>query len=128
MHDEKLGLHSLCHKTIQTCDMDIRRALCENLILSGGTTMLQGLPARLETELQALVPTQAPHRAALWLEMILDGCQVKMIAPPERMISVWIGGSVLSGTAACAISGLEMCDLLYNYRLELVRSNVDQAL
>lgn len=74
MHDEKLGLHTMCHKTIQTCDMDIRRALCENVILSGGTTMLQGLPSRLEAELQALVHTQDPQHCAPCLKMTLHWC------------------------------------------------------
>lgn len=42
--------------------------------------LLTGMPARLTKELQALAP---------------NTMKVKVIAPPERKYSVWIGGSIL---------------------------------
>ena len=61
--------------------MDLRRDLFANVVLSGGTTMFPGLPERVENELRVLAPGSA---------------KVKVIAPPERKYSVWIGGSILS--------------------------------
>ena len=50
-------------------------------MLSGGTTMYAGIADRLSKELTALAPASM---------------KVKIIAPPERKYSVWIGGSILS--------------------------------
>lgn len=39
------------------CDVDVRRELYGNMVLSGGTTMISGLPDRLQKELTALAPS-----------------------------------------------------------------------
>ena len=63
------------------CDVDIRKDLYSNIVLSGGTTMFPGIAERLTKELTALAP------AAM---------KIKVVAPPERKYSVWIGGSILA--------------------------------
>jgi len=78
---EAEGVHKLIFSSIMKCDVDIRRELWKNVVCSGGTTMFTGLPERLTKELKALAPTNM---------------DVKIIAPPERKYSVWIGGSILS--------------------------------
>ncbi len=78
---EAAGVHELTYNSIMKCDMDLRRDLFANVVLSGGTTMFPGLPERVENELRVLAPGSA---------------KVKVIAPPERKYSVWIGGSILS--------------------------------
>jgi len=78
---EMMGLHELTNKTVKDCDLDVRKDLLSNVVMSGGTTMFPNMPERLQAELQALVP---------------EATKVKVIAPPERMISVWIGGSILT--------------------------------
>ena len=40
--------------TVKDCDIDIRKHLYENIILSGGSTMYPGFPTRLENEVAAL--------------------------------------------------------------------------
>ena len=77
---EAEGFHGLTYKSIQKCDIDVRRDLYGNVVLSGGTTMYKGLPERLEKELKTLV----------------TAADIKVVAPPERKYSVWIGGSILS--------------------------------
>jgi actin-related protein len=49
--------------------------------MSGGTTMFPGIPERLSKELTSLAPSSM---------------KIKVVAPPERKFSVWIGGSILS--------------------------------
>merc|ERR1712230_353549 len=78
---EKMGLHQLTQKTVNDCDLDVRKDLLGNVVMSGGTTMFPNMPERLQAEIQGLVP---------------EATKVKVIAPPERMISVWIGGSILA--------------------------------
>jgi len=54
--DETPGMHTMCFGTAQECDLDIRKDLYSNVILSGGTTLYEGLPDRLEKELDAMCP------------------------------------------------------------------------
>jgi len=79
--DETLGIHKMALASINECDIDIRRDLYSNVILSGGTTLYEGLPDRLEKELDAMCP---------------QANMVKIIASADRYYSVWTGGSTLS--------------------------------
>jgi len=78
---ESAGVHQLAYDSIMDCDVDIRRELYHNTVLSGGTTMFPHIDARLTKELTALAPAAV---------------KIKVVAPPERKYSVWIGGSILS--------------------------------
>ena len=78
---ESPGIHNLIHNTVQKCDIDVRRDLYHNCLLSGGSTCFEGLPQRLLRELQALSP---------------PSCKVRVTSPPERRYSVWIGGAILA--------------------------------
>jgi len=78
---ESEGIHKLTFSSIMKCDVDIRKDLYGNIVMSGGTTMYQGIPERVQKEVKALAP---------------DSMTIKIIAPPERKYSVWIGGSILS--------------------------------
>jgi len=78
---ESEGIHKLTEKSILGCDIDIRRDLWTNCVLSGGSTMFPGIDVRLTKEASALAPSNV---------------KVKIVAPPERKYSVWIGGSILS--------------------------------
>ncbi|WAR07439.1 ACTC-like protein [Mya arenaria] len=78
---ENAGVHELLYNSVQKSDIDIRRDLWNNVVLSGGSTMFPGIADRMKKELDALVPSSM---------------KVKVIAPPERKYSVWIGGSILS--------------------------------
>ena len=78
---EAMGIHDTLFATIMKCDVDIRKDLYLNIVLSGGTTMFPGIAERLTKELTSLAP------AAM---------KIKVVAPPERKYSVWIGGSILA--------------------------------
>merc|ERR1712013_848920 len=49
--------------------------------MSGGTTMYPGIADRMQKEISSLAPPTM---------------KIKIIAPPERKYSVWIGGSILA--------------------------------
>jgi actin beta/gamma 1 len=78
---EAAGIHEFTYNSIMKCDMDLRRELYANIVMSGGTTMYPGIADRVNKEIVALAP---------------PGVKVKVIAPPERKYSVWIGGSILA--------------------------------
>ena len=52
------GIHELTFASIMGCDIDVRRDLYENLVMSGGTTMFKGAPERLEAEMKNLAPAK----------------------------------------------------------------------
>merc|ERR1712224_755896 len=66
------GIHLTTYNTIMKGDVDIRKDLYGNIVMSGGSTMYPGIQDRLTKE---------------------------VVAPPERKYSVWIGGSILSSLA-----------------------------
>ena len=81
------------------CDIDIRRDLYGNVVMSGGTTMFPGIADRMKKELTALAPNNmrvTPNSVVLFLVVLKHSRQVKIVAPPERKYSVWIGGSILA--------------------------------
>merc|ERR1712177_102147 len=78
---EASGIHDTTFQSIMKCDVDIRKDLYSNVVLSGGTTMFAGIGERMTKELTALAPSTM---------------KIKVVAPPERKYSVWIGGSILS--------------------------------
>jgi actin beta/gamma 1 len=78
---EASGIHDTTFQSIMKCDVDIRKDLYANVVLSGGTTMFGGIGERMTKELTALAPSTM---------------KIKVVAPPERKYSVWIGGSILS--------------------------------
>ncbi|KAJ5076454.1 actin-2 [Anaeramoeba ignava] len=78
---DELGIHEMTYKSIMKCDDDIRKDLYGNIVLSGGSTMFPGISDRLQKEITQLAP---------------PNMEVKIIAPPERKYSTWIGGSKLA--------------------------------
>ncbi len=81
MGSEEQSMPELIYNSINECDVDIRPHLYSNIVLSGGSTMFPGLKERLHKELSAMVP---------------EAVEIKIVAPPERRYSVWIGGSILA--------------------------------
>merc|ERR1719312_1728054 len=78
---EVVGIHEGCFNSIMKCDIDIRKDLYANTVLSGGSTMYPGIADRMQKEITAMAPSTM---------------KIKIIAPPERKYSVWIGGSILA--------------------------------
>nr|UXM19656.1 actin 1 protein [Hygrophila difformis] len=78
---EAAGIHETTYNSIMKCDVDIRKDLYGNIVLSGGTTMFPGIADRMSKEITALAPSSM---------------KIKVVAPPERKYSVWIGGSILA--------------------------------
>ncbi|KAG0448040.1 hypothetical protein HPP92_028035 [Vanilla planifolia] len=78
---EAAGIHETTYNSIMKCDVDIRKDLYGNIVLSGGSTMFPGIADRMSKEISALAPSSM---------------KIKVVAPPERKYSVWIGGSILA--------------------------------
>jgi len=84
---ELSSVQDLTYTSIQECDVDVRRDLYQNIILSGGTTMFEGIGERLLKEIENRAPKQV---------------SVKVIASPDRRYAVWRGGSTLTSLSTFA--------------------------
>lgn len=78
---EHFGLHEQAFKSIKRCDEDIEKDLFFNVVLCGGSSLFMKIKTKFQKELQSLAPT---------------GKDVKVIAPPERRYSSWLGGAILA--------------------------------
>jgi centractin len=96
------GVHQIVVEAIQRTDMDLRKSLYGNIVLSGGSTLTKGFGNRLLLEVQRLA---------------VKDMRIKILAPPERIYTTWTGGSILAGlstfkkaslawTSRCALAGL----------------------
>jgi actin, other eukaryote len=75
------GVHEMIHNGILSTDIDLRSMFYGNILVSGGTSMIGYFTDRLDLEIKKLAPSNS---------------KVKIVAPPERKYSTWIGGSILS--------------------------------
>lgn len=73
------GIHETTFNSIMKCDVDIRKALYGNILLSGGTTMYPGFAERIQKEITTFAPASM---------------KIKIVASPLRKYSVWMGGSL----------------------------------
>ena len=81
------GIHEALFTTISACDVDMRKDLYKNIVVTGGSSLLPGLPERLAAEMRTLAPA---------------AFAVKVVAPPEteRKFGAWIGGSILASMSS----------------------------
>ncbi|KRY72994.1 actin [Trichinella pseudospiralis] len=79
------GLPKLIFQSIQSCAIDSRRALYENIFLAGGTSLLPGLQERIELELGRLVPKSV---------------KVHVHVPLFRHHASFIGAKILADSSA----------------------------
>ncbi|CAO3610187.1 unnamed protein product [Cunninghamella echinulata] len=79
--EEYPGIHQTIVDCISRADLDLRKSLYSNIVLSGGSTLCKGFGERLLSEIKRLA---------------LKDIKIKIYAPPERKYSTWIGGSILA--------------------------------
>jgi actin len=78
---EAKGIHEIVFDTISKCDIDTRKDFYGNIIISGGSSMFDGLSDRMCKEIANLAPSSM---------------KIKIVASLERKYAAWIGGSILA--------------------------------
>jgi len=76
-----MSLPDLAWSSVQKADIDVRKELCKNIIMSGGSTMYEGIADRLKQELVNRAPA---------------GAEIRIVASADRKYAVWKGGSTLA--------------------------------
>ncbi|XP_067665593.1 actin CyI, cytoplasmic-like [Haliotis asinina] len=75
------GIQEMINASVMGCDTNSRQELYQNILLAGGNTMFPGIEARIKKEVSALAGPDV---------------EVKVIAPPDRFLSAWHGGSKMA--------------------------------
>eukprot|EP00160_Parvularia_atlantis_P001321 Unigene11061_Nuclearia_a/m.33823 Unigene11061_Nuclearia_a/g.33823 ORF Unigene11061_Nuclearia_a/g.33823 Unigene11061_Nuclearia_a/m.33823 type:complete len:102 (-) Unigene11061_Nuclearia_a:31-336(-) len=73
----------MIHHSLKLCDSELWQPLLASTVLTGGTSLMPGLPERVHSEVSQLAAS----------------LKAKVIASPssiERRFSSWIGGSILA--------------------------------
>ena len=94
---ESGGIHVTTFNSIMKCDVDVRKDLYGNIVMVG--FVLPSFPRALLT-LSVWwyhhVPWSSDRMQKEITALAPSSMKVKIIAPPERKYSVWIGGSILA--------------------------------
>jgi len=81
---EASGIHHLAYQSVMQCDVDIRAMLYENVVLSGGSSMFNGMAERMTRELGNLSPPSIAVN----------------VTAPERKYNAWIGGAMIASLSS----------------------------
>jgi centractin len=81
---EEPGAADVLVHSILKSDLDLRSTLFSQIVLSGGSTLMPGFGDRLLHEVRSRVPTHT---------------RIRISAPPERIHSTYVGGSILASLA-----------------------------
>ena len=76
------GVHQIVQDAIARTDLDLRKSLYMNIVLSGGSTLCKNFPDRLMREIKRLA---------------VEDMKIRISAPAERKYTTWIGGGILAG-------------------------------
>jgi len=81
---EHPGISQGTFESIMKCERHVRKEMSANILLAGGNTMFNGIAKRLEKDLKVMgVKEEGMNR-------------IRVVAPLERSLSAWIGGSILA--------------------------------
>jgi len=83
------SIDNLAWASVQAADIDVRKELCKNIIMSGGSTMYEGVADRLKQEIINKAPS---------------GAEIRVVASADRKYAVWKGGSTLASLSTFASS------------------------
>merc|ERR1712028_280313 len=87
--------YTLPDKRVLTIPAEVRKEISKNIILSGGTTMYEGIADRLKTEVTKLAAS---------------GMEVRIIASADRKFAVWKGASTLASLSTFETSWISAAD------------------
>jgi actin len=77
------GIAGTLFESITKCDEIVKSKLWENIVITGGSTLFEGLAERINGEIAALAQVKT-----------------KVLALPNREIGAWVEGSILA-IASC---------------------------
>jgi actin-related protein len=78
-------------------DLELRGPLYQQIVLSGGTTLFNGACAPFISQVCSHLPVGFGQRLLNEMKSLAPPTvKIRIISPPERKYSTWIGGSILA--------------------------------
>lgn len=93
---ESPGVSSMLWDCIEAADIDVRKSLYENIILSGGSSLFPGFGARITKDMKALYLTEKLKGDV----SRMTRCPIQVKEPPRRQHMVFIGGALMAELSA----------------------------
>lgn len=84
------GFAAIAYRSIEMCDEDLRTNLYGNIVLAGGTSLMQGFTERFEQEIR-MAAAKSPKQT-----------DIIVTAALHRKNAAWIGGSMLASMSTFA--------------------------
>lgn len=95
---EYAGVHQVVVDSINRVDLDLRKSLFSNIVLSGGSTLCKGTcSVFMVMQILNEITGFGDRLLNEVKKLALKDVRIKIYAPPERKYSTWIGGSILAG-------------------------------
>lgn len=95
-----LGIHELLVNSITRADLDLRKTLYSQIVLSGGSTFFSGFGDRLLNEVRKMAPKDTKVSISILLSIFqnfrLLFRQIRISAPSERKTLTWAGTTSFS--------------------------------
>jgi len=92
----KTPLPVMVDDAIQSCPIDARKPLYNNIVLSGGSSMFKDFGRRLQRDVKKL--SDARLKRSYELSGVETKIDVNVVTHPFQRYAVWFGGSILSQT------------------------------
>merc|ERR1712151_1298109 len=80
---EAMGVGGMIWESVSKCEIDVRKNLLGNVVLSGGSTMFPGFSNRLLKDLKSYAPTAAQP-------------SIRVVQSKDQKNAVWTGASVFA--------------------------------
>lgn len=84
--DLKGGIAKLAFESIRQCDSDLKVSLYSNIVLAGGSTMMNGFYERFDQEMRKFVHMAGDDQKS----------EFHISAALHRKYAAWVGGSMIS--------------------------------
>ena len=78
------GVHEVVRDAIMACDIDVRKDIASNVVLTGGSSLFPGLKERLEKEVNKMLREDGLNLT------------INIRLPEKRELAVWLGASKLA--------------------------------
>jgi actin-related protein len=101
----KGGIHKLVHDSISKCDKELRRALYENILVSGGSAAFKNLTRRIRKNV---------------LNLSSEDVQPRVFLVEDFLNSTWKGGSIISSMADFQARNFIFRDMYYECGYSIV--------
>ena len=75
------GFHEMIFNSMNNVDIELRKTLCENILLSGGNTAIKGTQNKVFSEINNLIN---------------QNVKIKIHSPKNPQLLCWIGGSIVT--------------------------------